>query len=115
MKLTLLEKVLKSIAAREISRRDAAVELECSERQVNRLMRRYSVTRPASPIPDMKEAARERRRAQKKLIEKAIAQNLPPEKIADLAGVSLRTVYRYRAAKGLVKTRKKRTKVRKIG
>lgn len=114
MNLTLLGKVLRRIAAGELSRQQAALELECSERQVNRLMRRYGVERPAGPVPAAREAAAARRATKQKKIEAALARSLPPVKAADVAQVSVRTIYRWKAAKGLSKARKKRSKTRNI-
>jgi len=104
----LLEKVLKNIAEGALSRDEAADRLDCSARQVNRMMRRYGVRRPASPVHAARAAAAKRKAVKREKIEQALARGYPAEKAADRAGVSIRTIYRWMALKGTAKPRKKR-------
>lgn len=92
-------KILKAIARGELSRAEAAKLLECSERQVNRLMREHGVRRPKSDWRVQAEA-RARRRAvrEAELLElaKRAAGGLEDRRVlAKAGGVSVRTLFRW--------------------
>jgi hypothetical protein len=107
--------VLRQLGKGVLKRYEAAELLDCSERQVNRLMRQYGVTRPASPIHDAREASAKRRADRITVAQKVVDGKFSPEEGAKQADVSVRTLYRYMAklkktSKNSAKAAKKRRK-----
>jgi len=103
MKSSTFSKVLKMIAAGALSRADAAAELGCSPRHVNRLMADAGVARPPGVTRAARAAARESNLARQGRILRAALQvsvdGLNVATAAARAGCSERTIYRYRRKK----------------
>jgi len=102
-----LARVLRKIHDGTLSRGAAAEALDCSERQVNRLMELHGVRRPVSPQHAEREAARKRREAKQKAAERVIEGKSYTAEAAK-ADVSVRTLYRW-----VQKTKKMHRKGRK--
>lgn len=92
-------KVLRAISRGELSRAGAADLIECSERQVNRLMLEHGVQRPKSEWREVA-AERVRRRAVReaellKLAKRAAGGLEDKRALAKAGGVSVRTLFRW--------------------
>lgn len=92
MKVAKLTVVLRQIAKGEISRGDAAETLGRSEREVNRLMRKHGVQRPASPVHAQRAKALAAREAKTLAAEEVIAGS--DINLAAKGVCSVRTLYR---------------------
>lgn len=103
--------ILKQIAEGKLSRVEAAIALNCSERQVNRLMRAHNVTRPVSRVHEMRREAAKRRAHKLGVMQRAAEGKISFEQAAKLAQTSVRTVYRW---VGRLKSSKNRAKSVKI-
>lgn len=95
MKSKVVHDVLLKISKGEMKRYEAAEALAISERQVNRLMRRYSVVRPKSELPERRQKTQERRATQAAVAQRVAANEISYQQGADVLGVSVRTVYRW--------------------
>ena len=99
MQASLLKKVLRAISKNEMTRDDAAAELEVSARQVNRLMQRYDVKRPPGATHKARAAAAKRKetrlRVQECTLAAIAAGALTVEEAVKAAKVSERTIYRW--------------------
>ena len=83
------EQTLDLLASGEFTRRQAAEYMRVSTRTINRWMKAAGIVRPTKS----KEA---RERKEKRLEAIKAAKVLPPQKTAEMAGVSVRTAYRWK-------------------
>ena len=94
-----ITKVLRLISKGTLSRADAAIELGCSVRHVNRLMAAAGVRRPRGAAREAREAARLRKESRQWGITvwaaKAKAGLMDVSAAAARAGCSERTIYRH--------------------
>lgn len=90
-----LQSVMRRIAKGKISRGGAAQALDCSERQVNRLMLRYDVRRPPGASRRLREEARVRREKRVRAARRVLKGKISRERAAVEGEMSLRTVVRW--------------------
>lgn len=93
-----IESVMRKIAAGTLTRKQAAVELDLSERQVNRLMLARGVARPASAAQLARKLASEEAASRRELLREAVknylAGRISLKLAAEHAERSERTIYR---------------------
>lgn len=91
----LTKRVLNLIAQGKRTRQEAAQALDCSPRQVNRLMAAAGVTRPVPEYLKRRERAEQKWKRRTRAAEDAIGDRISVEAAAKRAGISVRQMYRW--------------------